>query len=98
MTSSRKRIDDAQIVGLNSVGLSLGGIARRAGVHHTSVTARLKLLNVPPADTRRAFMEDIFEGLSLAQQEWLISQLGPSHSVKDFVKSLIIQKYISRNG
>ena len=98
MSSNNKKTNDLEVVGLNSVGLSLGGIARRLGVHHTTVTHRLKALNIPPADTRRAFMEDIFDTLSETQQAWLIDQLGPSHSVKDYVKSLIIKDYISKNS
>lgn len=97
MPSANKKINDSKIIGLNSVGISLGGVAKRLDCHHTTVTGRLKILNIPPADTRRAFMEDIYDGLSTRQQEWLIQQLGPSHSIKDFVKSLIIEKYISRN-
>lgn len=98
MSSSRKKTDDGIIVGLNSVGISLGGIARRTDCHHTTVTARLKALGVPPADTRRAFMEDIYDNLSLAQREWLIKQLGPGYSVKDFVRSLIIKEFVARNS
>ena len=96
MASGNKKTDDFQIIGLNSVGLSLGTIGKRLGVHHTTITARLKILGVPPADTRRAFMEDIFDGLSDAQREWLINQLGPTLSVKDFVKSLIVKDYIAK--
>ena len=92
-----KKLNDADVIGLNSVGISLAGIAKRLNCHHTTVTARLTALNVPPADTRRSFMEDIFDDLSPKQQEWLIGQLGPSHSVKDFVKSLIIKDYVHKN-
>jgi hypothetical protein len=42
-------------------------------------------------------MEDIYDSLSSRQQVWLTSQLGPSHPVKDFVKSLIIKEYVSKN-
>lgn len=97
MPNYNRKTDDRLIVRLNSAGLSLAGVAKRAGCHHTSVTARLKALNVPPADTRRAFMEDIFAGLTVPQQEWLMNQLGASHTVKDFVRSLIIDKYLRRN-
>lgn len=98
MAAQKTKVDDAYIVALNSVGISLQGIARRTDRHHTTVTARLKSLGIPPADTRRAFMEDIFDNLSLAQQEWLMAQLGPSHSVKDFVRSLIIKEFIARKN
>ena len=92
-----KKLNDAEVIGLNSVGISLAGIAKRLNCHHTTVTARLTALSVPPADTRRSFMEDIFDGLSPKQQEWLMNQLGPSHPVKDFVKSLIIKEFIHKN-
>ena len=92
-----KKVNDTDVIALNSVGISLAGIAKRLNCHHTTVTSRLGSLGVSPADTRRSFMEDIFDGLSPKQQKWLINQLGPSYSIKDFVKSLIIREYISKN-
>lgn len=92
-----KKIDDSEVIALNSVGISLGGIAKRLNCHHTTVTTRLSALGIPLADTRRAFMEDIYESLTLKQKEWLIRQLGPSHSIKEFVKSLIIKEFINQN-
>lgn len=96
--SSGRKADDLQIIGLNSVGLSLSRISRDLGIHHTTVTHRLKTLNIPPADTRRAFMEDIFDGLSLPQQEWLLSQLGSSYTIKDMVKSLLVKEFVHRHN
>lgn len=95
---SPRKADDLDIIGLNSVGLSLSRISRELGIHHTTVTHRLKVLNIPPADTRRAFMEDIFDGLSLVQQEWLIAQLGPAHTIKDFVRSLLVKEFVHRHN
>lgn len=95
-SSAGRKANDLDIIGLNSVGLSLSRISRDLGVHHTTVTHRLKTLNIPPADTRRAFMEDIFDSLSLQQQEWLQSQLGSGYSIKDMVKSLIVKEYVSQ--
>lgn len=92
-----KKLNDNEVIALNSVGISLAGIAKRLNCHHTTVTARLSALGVPLADTRRSFMEDIFDGLPPKQQEWLISQLGPSHPIKDFVRSLIIKEFINRS-
>lgn len=92
-----KKVNDNAVIALNSVGISLAGIAKRLNCHHTTVTSRLNALSVPPADTRRSFMEDIYDSLSPRQQEWLTNQLGPSHSVKDFVKSLIIKEYVAKN-
>lgn len=95
--SSNRKTDDRQIVGLNSVGLSLKRVGIEAGVHHTTVTYRLKELNIPPADTRRSFMEDIYDGLSSRQREWLIEQLEGGRSIKDFVKGLIVKEFIAKN-
>jgi hypothetical protein len=92
-----KKISDTDVIALNSVGISLAGIAKRLKCHHTTVTARLSALSIPAADTRRSFMEDIFDGLSVKQQVWLVSQLGPSHSIKDFTKSLIIREFVNKN-
>lgn len=92
----KRKADDNRIIQLNNVGLSLQGIGERLGVHHTTITYRLKALGIAPADTRRAFMEDIFNALSPAQQEWLIDQLEPGYAVKDFVRSLLIKEFINR--
>jgi hypothetical protein len=97
MNPSVKKASDEAIIGLNSVGLSLGRVARELDIHHTTVTHRLKSLGIPPADTRRAFMEEIYDKLSPAQQGWLIEQLGPGHCVKDFLRSLIVKEFVKRN-
>lgn len=93
----KRKADDGKIIELNNVGLSLTGIGERLGVHHTTITGRLKALGIAPADTRRAFMEDIYEALAPAQQEWLIDQLGPGYSVKDFIRSLLIKEFVGRS-
>lgn len=99
MSSNYKRkADDNQIVELNNIGLSLCGIAKRLDVHHTTITYRLRALGIAPADTRRAFMEDIFETLSIPQQTWLVEQLGAGYSVKDFIRSLLIKEFINRSA
>lgn len=97
-SGTRKKINDAQLISLNSVGISLGGIGQHLGVHHTTVTHRLKELGIPPADTRRAFMEDIYDSLTDSQRQWLVAQLGPGHSIKDYVRSLIIKEFVARQG
>lgn len=89
-----KKVDDHDIIALNSVGISLTGIGKRLDCHHTTVKGRLKVLNIEPADTRRSFMEDIFDGLSMNQREWLIGKLGPSTSIKDLVTGLLINQYV----
>jgi hypothetical protein len=95
-TDYKRKADDNQIVDLNNVGLSLSGIAEKLGVHHTTISYRLRELGIPPTDTRRAFMEDLFDSLSYAQQTWLIQQLGPGHSIKQFIRALLIKEFINR--
>lgn len=94
---ANRKASDADIIRLNSVGLSLATIAKALDCHPTTITLRLRSLNIPPADTRRSFMEDIFLQLPGEQQEWLADQLVDGMSVKDFVKQLIQEKYAATN-
>lgn len=89
-----RKASDADIVRLNSIGLSLASIAKLLDCHPTTITLRLQQLNIPPADTRRAFMEDVFNSLSSDQQKWLADQLGPHLSVKDFIKNMLVKEYM----
>lgn len=91
-----RKASDQDIIRLNSVGLSLGTIARKLGVHPTTITLRLTSLGIFPADTRRTFMEDIYNGLSPAQQDWLAEQLGPHVSIKDYMKSLLVKEFLHK--
>lgn len=90
-----RKASDHDIIRLNSVGLSLGTIARTLGIHPTTVTLRLETLNVKPADTRRAFMEDIVKSLSEDQVDWLADQLGPHLSIKDYVRNMLVEQYLA---
>ena len=94
---ANRKATDGDIIRLNSVGLSLATIAGALQIHPTTVTLRLKSLGVPPADTRRAFMEDIFLQLDTDQREWLADKLSPTVSVKDYIKQLIELKYAEEN-
>lgn len=94
---ANRKINDPDLIRLNSVGLSLGTIANLLGCHHTTVTQRLKALNIAPADTRHAFMETIAMRLTPNQMDWLADQLGPHHSIKDFVTNLLAQEYLRKN-
>ena len=89
---ANRKTTDADIIRLNSVGLSLTTIARALDCHPTTITLRLRSLKIPPADTRRSFMEDIFLSLTLEQQEWLANQVEAT-AIKDYVKQLIIEKH-----
>lgn len=93
--SNRKASDD-DIIRMNSVGLSLGTIAKLLGCHPTTVTIRLRALKIEPADTRRTFMEDIFRSLSDAQQDWLADQVGPHIAIKDYVRNLLVKEFLAR--
>lgn len=93
---SNRKGSDEEIIRLNSVGLSLSTIAKVLDCHPTTVTLRLKSLNIKPADTRRTFMEDVFTSLSIDQQEWLADQLGPHISIKDLVRNLLVKEYMLR--
>ena len=89
---ANRKATDADIIRLNSVGLSLATIARALDCHPTTITLRLRSLKIPPADTRRSFMEDIFLTLTMEQQEWLADQVETT-AVKNYVKQLIIDKH-----
>lgn len=88
-----RKATDHDIIRMNSVGLSLQTIARIIGCHPTTVTLRLKSLQIPPADTRRTFMEDIFKSLTPDHQEWLADRLGPTDSIKWYVRDLLEKEY-----
>lgn len=92
-----RKATDEDIIRMNSVGLSLGTIARLIGCHPSTVTIRLRQLKVAPADTRRTFMEDVFTELSGSQQEWLADQLGPHISIKDYVRNLLVKEFMASN-
>lgn len=94
---TNRKASDADIIRLNSVGLSLGTIAKLLGTHPTTITIRLKSLKVQPADTRRTFMEDVFKTLTIDEQEWLADQLGPNISIKDFVSNMLKKSYVKAN-
>jgi hypothetical protein len=91
---ANRKASDADIIRLNSVGLSLATIAQLLSCHPTTITLRLRALKIPPADTRRAFMEDVFVGLSTGQQEWLADQLGPHINIKDYVRNLLVKEFL----
>lgn len=93
---ANRKASDEDIIRLNSVGLSLSTIAKMLDCHPTTITLRLKALNIPPADTRRTFMEDVFLSLSPQQQKWISEQLGPHISIKDFVRSLLVKEFITK--
>lgn len=85
-----KKIDYNLMIKLNSAGISLQGIANYFGVHKATISMKLKELDIKPIDTRRSFMEDIFNSLSLVQQQKLLDKVGPGYSLKQYIVTLII--------
>lgn len=92
-----RKASDADIIRLNSVGLSLGTIAALLGTHPTTITTRLKSLKIPPADTRRTFMEDVFRSLTTDQQDWLADQVGSHITIKTYMQNIIVKEYMRAN-
>lgn len=88
-----RKASDGDIVRLNACGFSLKTIGQILGLHPTTVTIRLQSLKVPPADTRRSFMEGVFVGLTEPQQEWLADQLNAGVSVKDYITILVRKEH-----
>lgn len=97
MNAHELKLRDADIIRMNSVGLSQSTIATALGCHPTTVTQRLKFNNVTPADTRRGFMEDIIISLGADCSEWLADQVSLNLTIKDFMVSLIKEKYDASN-
>ena len=94
---ANRKATDADIIRMNSVGLSLATIGHVLDCHPTTITLRLRSLGIKPADTRRSFMEDIFLQLTDDQKEWLADQVA-TVSIKDYIKQLIIEKYAKETG
>lgn len=96
MTANRptRKASNEEILKWNSLGLSLQTQGNLLGMHPTTITQRLAALNVPPADTRRAFMEDIINQMSEKEVDWLADQLGPKHSIKAFIQNLLAEQFV----
>lgn len=97
MNAHELKLRDADIIRMNSVGLCQSTIATALGCHPTTVTQRLKFNNVTPADTRRGFMEDIIMNLGADCSEWLADQVNQNLTIKDYIVSLIKEKYDASN-
>lgn len=91
---SNRKATDEQLLTLNNLGLSLQTIADTVGCHPTTVTQRLKSLGVPVADTRRSFMEDIYNTLNENQRAFVVDQLGSTTTIKEYVRKLILDSYL----
>lgn len=93
---NRKASDD-DIIKMNAVGLSLATIAKTLGIHPTTVTLRLRSLNIEPADTRRTFMENVLRPLPTNVADWLAEQVGPQYEIRSYVRDLLMEAYNNRH-
>ena len=91
---STRKVSDHDVIRLNALGYSLQYISEELNCHPTTITLRLKQLGIPPADTRRCFMEDVYQTITPAQLEKLSNKLGPHYSVKDHVRNLLTMDLI----
>lgn len=95
---ANRKASDADVIRLNSVGLSLGTVADALDCHPTTITQRLRSLGIPPADTRRTFMEDVFMTLDLDQREWLADQVSENKTIREFISEIIVNEYNRSKG
>jgi hypothetical protein len=98
-----RKSTDEQILRLNAIGLSMATIAKRMNCHHTCISVRLLSLRVAPADTRRAFMEDVCRDLSAAQESALADLLlvpDPHNPtpIKQYVRELVLRDLNQRQS
>lgn len=85
---------DLNIIRLNNAGLSLSTISEILGCHPSTITHRLKKLNIQAMDTRKAFMEDVIAELTEDEQQWLVEALDEQQlNIKEFIIELIKDKH-----
>lgn len=92
-----RKASDEDIIRMNSVGLSLATIAKSLGIHPTTVTLRLRSLNIEPADTRRTFMENVLRPMPTHVADWLSEQVGPQYEIRSYVRDLLMEAYNNRH-
>jgi hypothetical protein len=93
------RVQDTDIKRLNHVGLGLKAIADHLGCHPATITLRLKAMGIDPTDTRRSFMEQVFNSLTPEQQDWLSHGLfNGGINVKEYVVKLIEDAFEEEGG
>jgi len=96
-----RKASDEDIIMLNNMGLSVTGIARMFNMHPTSVSARLKRLNIPVVNPRHAFMDGLLQSLSEPELAWLSSKVSQKVPIQMFIRDLITAQYkkeMSSNG
>jgi len=92
---SNRKVTNEDLIKYNNMGLSLKAIGSILNVHPSTVKIRLDQMGIPTADTRRAFMEDVYSTLTPAARDWLADQVQEgSMNVKQLVTHLITQASI----
>lgn len=92
----KPRVGDEIIIKLNDLGLSLKSIGKITGYHWTTVKLRLAENGLKPSDTRRSFMEDIYEKLTPEQRDWLYLELNPGQPISAYIRMLIVSAFNNR--
>lgn len=88
------KASDEMILRLTFMGRSLQGIGRALGCHPTTISLRLVGLGVPPADTRRSFVDDILDPLPPSTTQWLEDTLyDQQQPIKDYLRDLIVKDH-----
>lgn len=77
----------------NAMGMSLSAIAYKYDVATSSIAQRLRQLNVPPADTRRAFMDFVLSNLPPEIFQWLRTEVSTDYPIRELVIDAIISLY-----
>lgn len=91
------RADDTDIRKLNHLGLSLKAIGKELGCHGVTVSTRLREMGLEPSDTRKSFMEGVYNALSPEERTWLADGLyNKGMHVRDFVVALLKEAYANR--
>jgi hypothetical protein len=91
---NRRKATDEEIVSLNSLGLSLRAIAKIVDLHYTTVAKRLTDLGVPLADTRRSFMDNVVDRLTIDERQWIIDRLGPANSIQNLFVAMVKERFV----
>jgi hypothetical protein len=87
------RADGTEIRKLNLLGLGLKKIGSILKCDPATVSLRLKDMGIKPTDTRRNFMEDIYEALDTEEKELLADMLYSLDTpIKPYILGLIKEK------
>ena len=88
-----QKASDEEIVTLNNMGMSVTGIAEYFGMHPTSVSARLKRMNIPVVNPRHAFMDGLLRTLTESELLWLSEQVSVKYPINAFIRDLIVKAH-----